>query len=460
MRSVTVEPVVFGYVFSAAMLSPLLQQYIYDELSERHNFTITEDSQLCKNGTGDSGNISALENRIQTDASYWFIAQKLSMNVPSLFATLLYGSLSDAVGRKPTMLFATFGALINCLIVSITVTLAWPFYVIFLGAFINGVTGAHGSMLASCLAYIVDITDNKSRSIRMGLIQLSIVLAVMLSFFIGGIWLKNSGYIPPFWSSVGILFFCCLYIKIVLPESLTEKQKFNKFSFLTNARRIKEFVLKKRALYVNVCLLLSFISFTFTVLDYFGSVTVLYTKHPPLCWGSETIGYYMAAKTAVAGIGIVFTFKVLTRYINETLIVIIGCLFFIVSDLLSRFARTTVDMFLSCIPAFFITVAPPGIRSIASKLVKKQEEGALCSILAVTEVIAQLLAPLTINTLYPVGLNQLHLAGFVFFVEAGLLLIPIILFALIHYLFLNNDNFMYDSLVHCSEEANERSQSA
>jgi hypothetical protein len=89
-----------------------------------------------------------------------------------------------------------------------------------------------------------------------------------------------------------------------------------------------------RGPYINICLLLSFISFIFIDLDYFGSVTVLYTKHHPLCWGPEMIGYYMTAKTAFASAGIVFTFKVLTKYIPETLVVIIGCVCLMVSDVI------------------------------------------------------------------------------------------------------------------------------
>ena len=91
-------------------------------------------------------------------------------------------------------------------------------------------------------------------------------------------------------------------------------------------------------------------------------------------------------------------------------------------------------MFLTCVPAFFIGVAPAAIRGYVSKLVQSNEEGTLCSILGVIEVVAKVLAPVMIHLLYPFGLNNLDLPGFAFFVEAGLLLVPMILFAIIHYL--------------------------
>ena len=42
--------------------------------------------------------------------------------MPSVFATFMYGSMSDATGRKPVLLVALFGAFIYFLIVSMTVT--------------------------------------------------------------------------------------------------------------------------------------------------------------------------------------------------------------------------------------------------------------------------------------------------------------------------------------------------
>ena len=251
------------------------------------------------------------------------------------------------------------------------------------------------------------------------------------------------GYIPPLWASTILLLLACFYVTFFLQESLKEKQSFNKFSCLTNAKRIKDFILAKRGRHINVCLVLLFISFLFAVFDYFGGITVLFAKHYPLCWGPEMIGYYLATKTALAGIGIVFAFKVLTKCFAETLIVIIGCVCFILSNVIVGLAKTTAAMFISCIPALLAVAAPPCIRSIASKMVEKHDEGALCSVIAVTETIAQLLSPVTLNLLYPVGLNKLHLPGFAFFVQAGILMIPIILFSVIYYLIQKNSFVAY-----------------
>ena len=78
MRLITVEPVLFGYVFALALSSPLVQRYIVDQLSAAHDFTKGEDTKLCKNDTNVSENITRLENLVQTEASHWFIGLSLS----------------------------------------------------------------------------------------------------------------------------------------------------------------------------------------------------------------------------------------------------------------------------------------------------------------------------------------------------------------------------------------------
>ncbi len=77
MRVITVEPVIFVFIFAAAMAAPLLQLYIYEEVSEYHNFTKREGNTLCEN-TNVSDDIARLENLVQTQTSHWLIGLGLS----------------------------------------------------------------------------------------------------------------------------------------------------------------------------------------------------------------------------------------------------------------------------------------------------------------------------------------------------------------------------------------------
>ena len=70
----------------------------------------------------------------------------------------------------------------------------------FLGSFIEGLTGSFATIMALCLAYIIDTTDKESRSFRIGVIDIIASLAATASFFVSGVWLKVSG----------LLYYLCL----------------------------------------------------------------------------------------------------------------------------------------------------------------------------------------------------------------------------------------------------------
>ena len=89
MSLITVEPVVFSFVFVLAMLSPLLQQYIYEELSISHSFKTGNDSELCKNTTSVSENVTSSENLVQTEASHWLMGLSLSCKCHLMFIIYL-----------------------------------------------------------------------------------------------------------------------------------------------------------------------------------------------------------------------------------------------------------------------------------------------------------------------------------------------------------------------------------
>ena len=86
------------------------------------------------------------------------------------------------------------------------------------------------------------------------------------------------------------------------------------------------------------------------------------------------IGFYIHDSKGgcwhVASIGILFTFKAISKCMPETFIIILGCVAFMARNIhvMLAFAKTTLAMFLTCVPAFFIGVVPAAITSYVSKL--------------------------------------------------------------------------------------------
>ena len=92
---ITVEPVILLYVSSTNMYGPLLQQYMYDEMSKHFNFTAADIHDICsKNRPTNFTNSTQLnitsfrevdelsnteqglygiENKVQTETSHWIL---------------------------------------------------------------------------------------------------------------------------------------------------------------------------------------------------------------------------------------------------------------------------------------------------------------------------------------------------------------------------------------------------
>ena len=92
---VTVEPVLLLYISALTMYNPLLQQYMYDNVSKYFNFTAADSQDICgktgqRNFTNSSlpnfssmtympsksnqkRDVYELENKVQTETSHWIL---------------------------------------------------------------------------------------------------------------------------------------------------------------------------------------------------------------------------------------------------------------------------------------------------------------------------------------------------------------------------------------------------
>ena len=94
-----------------------------------------------------------------------------------LFAALLIGASSDRLGRKPALIFATLGLCFQSLAYLLIVNYQLPLQVFLAGDIIAGVSGGIAIILATGAAYVADITPEKSRTVR--------IIIVEASFFLG-----------------------------------------------------------------------------------------------------------------------------------------------------------------------------------------------------------------------------------------------------------------------------------
>jgi MFS transporter, DHA1 family, tetracycline resistance protein len=128
-----------------------------------------------------------------------------------LFGPMM-GNLSDAYGRRPLLLLAVFGLLVDYLLMSFAPNLFW----IFVGRAFAGLCGA-SYVIAN--AYIADVTAPEERAKAFGMVGAAFGLGFVVGPAIGGL-LGEYGPRVPFMAAAVISAANLIYGYFVVPETL------------------------------------------------------------------------------------------------------------------------------------------------------------------------------------------------------------------------------------------------
>ena len=146
--------------------------------------------------------------------------------VMQFIASPILGSLSDRFGRRKIILVALAGTAIDYVIMGLAPNIKW----MFVGRMISGVTAG---ALATCNAYVADVTTPEKRAQGYGLVGAAFGLGFVIGPAIGGL-LGDVTFLHPFHVGRGRLPFfvaaACvgidwLYGAFVLPESLPVRKQ-------------------------------------------------------------------------------------------------------------------------------------------------------------------------------------------------------------------------------------------
>jgi DHA1 family tetracycline resistance protein-like MFS transporter len=152
---------------------------------------------------------------VEGSASYgWLVGIFALMQ---FIASPILGSLSDRFGRRKIILLALGGAAIDYCIMGLAPTLGW----LFVGRMISGITAG---ALATCNAYIADVTPPEKRAQGFGLVGAAFGLGFIIGPAFGGV-LGQHNLRLPFFVAAGCVALNWLYGAFVLPESLPKARR-------------------------------------------------------------------------------------------------------------------------------------------------------------------------------------------------------------------------------------------
>ncbi|XP_030008061.1 proton-coupled folate transporter [Sphaeramia orbicularis] len=421
---VSVEPVLFLSMFSLTLQAPLSTQYLWDRISE----------DLGYNGsrTDECGNSSVrpdpLQKEVETLTAHWNLYLSLGGFSLSLLVVPLLGSWSDMAGRRPVFIIPNLGMALQAIVYLVVMYLKLPVAYFLLGRMLSGLLGDFNSILAGCFAYIADVSDRRSRTFRVAVLEACLGLSGMLASIIGGQWRRAQGYINPFWLVLATSLASALYSYLLVPESVTKDPSARLFT----SRHHKAVwhlystggSVGETGGRLHRCKLwLYTLCFFVVVAVHFGSreLYVLYELSSPLCWGPALIGYGSAAQH-LAYLSSLLGLKVMQRCLQDSWVALVGLVSNITGLVVFSVADTTQLMFTGYGLCFLFMAATPVLRSKLSKLVDPSEQGALFASVACVESLCFLVGSSVFNSLYPATLH--FMKGFPFLFAAIILLIP------------------------------------
>jgi len=394
---------------------------------------------------------------VQDLSARYNIAVSLFLTLPSILACLFYGALSDKIGRKPILLLSIAGGILDSVIVTMTVWLKWPVYLIYVGSFVNGLSGGYTNLVMSSFAYVADTTPRSGLSVRLSFLQCFVFLGMMASVFSSGVFIIKLGFVYPNLINLILKLVSFFWLLFVIKESLgynhnvSESQEpTSSYKELKNIHQQPVIMWKtftkerpnRAALFV--CFFINMFDYCFTVGIF--PVISLYFMNEPFCWAPLDIGYYEGTSLLCIGIGTAVGVKVgLKLGASESVLSLVSLLICVGYFVMLVFVKTRTIAFAGLALKALSGLPAPIFRSIMSRMVSGDEQGSIFAIVSSSQMLIVFLATFLFNATYS-KLNKADQANLFWYIPAASMFVPILLVVCYWYL-IRYQKTTYDELI-------------
>lgn len=193
--NITVEPVLAGYIIPSMLASIAIQNLNLDKACR---VKLNYSDAICDAVIRREGNLTYYEGEVQKVISSIEAWKSLVRTALPTILVIFMGAWSDRTGnRKLSILLPICGEFFVCVS---NVLSTYFFYEIpievtmFFEALFPALTGGWVMICLGVFSYTSDITDEKSRTFRIGLVNLCMTAGVPIGTALSGILLKLWGY--------------------------------------------------------------------------------------------------------------------------------------------------------------------------------------------------------------------------------------------------------------------------
>lgn len=316
-------------------------------------------------------------------------------------ASPVLGSLSDRYGRRPVLLVSLLGAGIDYLIMAFAPNM----WILLIGRFISGLTGAS---MTVATAYMADISDDQNRSANFGMIGAAWGLGFIIGPSIGGL-LGAQAWQYPFLVAAALNLLNFVFGYFILPESLPlEKRR------QVDIKKLNPFISIIKILRPSPILIFIW---AYLLLFLAGQAhPAIWTLFTQLKFNWTT--FQVGLSISFVGLTIAIAQGGLTRIINPRLgewrTLILGVVVSILAYLAFGLATEGWMMYLIMVPSSLSGLAGPALQSLISKQVPSEEQGELQGTLVGLSSLTAIIGPLLFTGLFGFFTNSeapMHFPG-------------------------------------------------
>ena len=339
----------FLYFQPIAMLSYLVNEWIQHTLKLKYflNKDFSGNFSSCNNQNHSSD--YETYTKVQKDSAHWVMYNSIAQQTIAFFSNLFIASYTDTYGRKFLFILTTLFLVIRTATLSVVIYMNANFLYI-VGVYgLEGLSGSNFAFLNVSFSYVADvIKDTKSRVLAVVGVEAILLINVMISGLISGVFVENYGFLIPMLVCTGMAFGSLLMTIFILPETLRPEVRVKPPSIAASLKRPFEFYTSSSFSGKRLEYVLLLLAFCFAELgcQNRSSIETVYLLGMPFCWAPTLIGYYELARhfgQAVIGLGSV---KLFQMCMSNEMVAIISTVFCLASYVVESFAATELAIFM------------------------------------------------------------------------------------------------------------------
>ncbi|XP_060663726.1 probable peptidoglycan muropeptide transporter SLC46 [Drosophila nasuta] len=436
-NNITVEPILAAYIMPS-VLSNLATQNLNLEKACRVNMAYGD--EICDALTRrQTANYTLEEETVQQMVARMAAWKTVIQSLFPCLLILFWGSWSDRHRRrKPCILIPVVGEFLGVvgLMLCVYFENAPMEAAALTEAIFPSLSGGWFTMLMGVFSYIADITTEEERTLRIGILNVCFSVGVPIGMAFSGVLLKQIGFYGVFSISAAFYVLAFVYGFFFLEEPVarpekTAPQKSLLADFFDKEHVVQTFrvAFKKgeNQRRQRVILLMIVVMVIIGPLHGEMAVTYLFTRFR-FNWSEVEFSFFSTYAMFTGLIGVIFCVGILSHKleIDDALVGVLSSTSKILSSFVYAFATLPWHMYLGGLVEIFNGTAFIAMRSIATKLVSKDELGKVNSLFGVAEALMPMVFAPMYTTLYAATLKVLP--GAFFLLGGGLTMFSVGIF--------------------------------